>query len=263
MKNTFIIAVAALVFLAPAAHAAVVTETVEYRHGDAVLEGFLAYDDAAGEAKRPGVIVVHEWKGPGPYVEERAKQLAALGYVAFAVDMYGKGVRPESHEEAGKLAGIYKNDRNLMRARVNAGLDVLKEHPFVDASKIAAIGYCFGGTTVLELARGGADVKLVASFHGSLGTPSPAAAGNVKAKVLIFHGADDKFVPGEEVAALEKEMKDANVDYVLESYPGAVHSFTVKSAGNDPSKGMAYDAEADRKSWQALEAALADAFAKK
>lgn len=233
------------------AQAQVVIETVEYKHGEAILEGYLAYDEAIVD-KRPGILVVHEWKGVGEYAKKRAQMLAELGYVAMAVDMYGKGIRPQTHEEAGKQAGIYKNDRALMRSRIQSALDVLRAHPLVDAAKIAAIGYCFGGTTVLELARSGADVKGVASFHGALATPNPLDAKNIKGKVLVCHGAADGFVPAEEVEAFKKEMLDAGVDMRFESYEGAVHSFTVKEAGDDPSKGMAYNAPADEKSWSKL-----------
>lgn len=249
-----------LLFQAFCASAAVTGETVEYRHGDAMLEGYLAYDDAS-ESPRPGVLVVHEWKGLGEYAKRRAHELAALGYVAFAVDMYGKGIRPQTHEEAAQQAGIYKNDRGLMRERINAALAVLKEHPLVEKSKMGAIGYCFGGTTVLELARSGADVKGVASFHGSLSTPNAADAKNIKGKVFVAHGADDSFVPAEEVAAFKKEMADAGVDLRFESYPGAVHSFTVKEAGNDPSQGMAYNEEADKRSWEMLRTFFSEIFA--
>lgn len=242
-----------------AALAAVHGERVLYRQGDVVLEGYISYDDAT-DVKRPGVIVVHEWKGLGDYAKRRADQLAALGYAAFAADMYGEGVRPQTHEEAGQQAGIYKNDRMLMRARVRAALDLLKEHPIVDASKMAAIGYCFGGTTVLELARSGADVKGVVSFHGDLSTPNPADAKNIKGKVLIAHGGDDKFTLSG-VDAFKKEMKDANIDMRFNSYPGAVHSFTVKEAGSEPATGIAYHEEADIKSWDSMKAFFKEIFA--
>src|SRR5438105_13546389 len=157
----------ALMFLlgAGVARAAVHTDVVEYKHGDVVLEGYLAYDDSSTD-KRPGVLVVHEWTGHNPYVRKRAEQLAGLGYVAFALDMYGKGVQAKDAKEAAQLASTYKNDRKLMRARANAGLDVLRKQPLVDTERLAAIGYCFGGTTVLELARGGADLAGVVSSHG-------------------------------------------------------------------------------------------------
>lgn len=248
----------AMLFQATTVLAAVVSETVEYKQGETVLEGYLAYDDA-NQAKRPGVIVVHEWKGLGEYAKRRARELAELGYAAFAADIYGKGVRPQTHQEAGQQAGIYKNDRSLMRARVGAALEVLKAHPIVDPSKTAAIGYCFGGTAVLELARSGADVKGVVSFHGALATPSPQDAGNIKGKVLVCHGAADPFVPAQEVEAFKKEMSDAGVDMRFESYEGAVHSFTVPEANDPP--GAVYNEAADKKSWQSMKAFLAEIFA--
>lgn len=249
-----------IVLVCPArAQAALHTEHVEYTYGETVLEGYLAYDDAIRD-KRPGILVVHEWKGLNAYAMGRAAQLARLGYIAFAVDMYGKGILAKDHEEAAKLSGAYRNDRQLMRARIQAALEVLKQQPLVDPSRIAAIGYCFGGMTVLELARSGVDVKGVASFHGGLDTPNPADAKQIKGKVLVLHGADDRFVTPDQVAAFEQEMKAAGVDYQLIKYPGAVHGFTVPDAGNDPSTGMAYNAQADEQSWEALQLFLADVF---
>ena len=243
-----------------AAHAKITSKTVEYKQGETVLEGYVAFDSNPTKGKMPAVIVVHEWKGLGEYAKKRADQLAAKGYYAFAADIYGKGVRPNDHEEAGKTAGAYRSDRNLLRARIQAALDHVKAQKNVDATKIAAIGYCFGGTTVLELARSGADVVGVASFHGALDTPMPAEAGTVKAKVIAFHGANDEFVNGA-VPGFMEEMKKANADFQFVAYGGAVHSFTVPEAGNDPSKGMAYDEKADRRSWAALEIALKEWFA--
>ena len=251
MRYPAVFAVALGLLAAAPAQAAVKTEKVEYTHGDAVLEGVVAYDDSSN-SRRPGVLVVHEWKGLGPYAQRRAEQLAQLGYVAFAVDMYGKGVRAKDHEEAGKLSGIYRNNRTLTRGRIQAALDVLRQNPLVDQERIAAIGYCFGGMTVLELARSGADVLGVVSFHGALNTPTPADAKNIKGKVLVLHGENDTFVTPDEVAAFEQEMQAAGVDYRLIKYPGAVHSFTVQEAGDDPSKGMAYNASADEQSWQEM-----------
>jgi len=249
----FLLTALGVVLAAAPARAVVQLEAVEYRQGDAVLEGTLAYDDATG-SKRPAVLVVHEWKGPGQYTRERARQLAELGYIALAADIYGKGVRPATHEEAGQVSGIYRNDRALLRARVRAGLDVLVSHPLADPARVAAIGYCFGGTSVLELARSGADVKGVVSFHGGLGTSEPARPGQVKAKVLVLTGADDPHVKPEDVKALEEEMKAAGADCRVIAYPGAVHSFTVPEAGDDPSTGVAYNAEADRRSWDEMKA---------
>jgi dienelactone hydrolase len=232
-------------------HAAIQTKTVEYKQGDATLEGVLVWDDAKTGA-RPGVLVVHQWLGLTDYEIGRAKQLAELGYVAFCADIYGKGIRPKDTGEAGKLAGKYKSDRQLLRARVNAALDEFKKSDLVDANRIAAIGYCFGGTTVIELALSGADIKGIVSFHGGLDAPSPADAKNIKCKVLVCHGADDPFEKASDLAAFEDEMRQANVDWVLVKYGGAVHSFTQPMAGNDNSKGAAYNERADRRSWAAM-----------
>jgi dienelactone hydrolase len=244
------------------AQAAVKTEVVEYKHGDVVLEGYLAYDDAVS-GKRPGVLVVHEWTGHNPYARKRAEQLAGLGYVAFALDMYGKGVHAKDPQEASKFAAVYKNDRKLMRARAAAGLDVLRKQPQTDTTRLAAIGYCFGGTTALELARSGADLVGVVSFHGGLATPTPEDAKNFKGKVLALHGADDPFVPAAEVAGFEDEMRKAGVDWQLVKYGGAVHSFTNPDAGSDASKGAAYNPGADHRSWQAMKDFFGEVFAKK
>lgn len=235
------------------------TEVVEYRHGEAVLQGYLAWDPAAS-GKRPGVMIVHEWKGHGDYVRRRADQLARLGYVAFAADMYGKGVFAKDHEEAGKLAGTYFKDRPRMRERAAAGLEILKKHPACDPARLAAMGYCFGGTTSLEMARAGLDLRGVASFHGNLSTPDPADAKKIRGKVIVFHGLEDKFVPEEVVRAFHEEMKAGKVDYQFVGFGGTVHSFTVKEAGNDPSKGMAYSEKADKRSWAMLESFLKEIF---
>lgn len=231
--------------------AAVVGKAVEYQHGADVLEGYLAYDDAV-QGKRPGVLVVHEWRGLDEYAKSRAEQLAALGYVAFAVDMYGKGIRAKDHEEAARLAGIYKSDRTLMRERAKAGYDYLKSYPLTDSGRIAAIGYCFGGTTVLEMARAGFDLKGAASFHGGLSTPVPAGRGEIKTKIIIFHGAEDPFVTTEEVEQFQQEMRAAGANWEFIELEGAVHSFTVPQAGTDKSKGAAHHEEADKRSWVLL-----------
>ena len=233
------------------AHAEVKTKTIAYKHGDVTLEGYLAYDDSA-KGKRPGVLVVHEWTGHNPYARKRAEMLAKLGYVAFALDMYGKGVQAKDAKQAAAFAGKYKGDRKLMRARAAAGLDVLRKQPQVDTKRLAVMGYCFGGTTSLELARGGADLVGVVSFHGDLATPMPAKAGDIKGKVLVLHGADDPFVPPAQVAGLEEEMKKAGVNYEVDQYGGAVHSFTNPGAGNDNSKGAAYNEQADHRSWERM-----------
>jgi dienelactone hydrolase len=240
-----------LVALAGSAHAKVKTQLVEYKQGDDVLEGYLAYDDAL-RGKHPGVLVVHAWMGLDDNARHRAEMLAQLGYVAFAADIYGKGIRPTSTGEAGKLAGKYKSDRALLRARVNAGFDQLLKDPHVDPTKTAAIGYCFGGTTVIELARSGTNVNGVVSFHGGLDSPTPGDGKNIKARVLALHGAADRFEKPEDLAAFQKELADAGVDWQFVEYGGAAHCFTDRGAGSDPSTGCAYDAHADARSWAAM-----------
>ena len=252
--TTFIFGLALLC----SARAEIKTESVEYKQGDTTLEGFHAYDDAA-QGKRPGVLIVHQWKGLGDYEKKRAEMLARLGYNVLAVDIYGKGVRPTNPKDAGALAGKYKSDRKLLRERVQAGLDELKKNSMTDSKKIAAIGYCFGGTTVLELARSGADIAGVVSFHGGLSSPTPGDAKNIKGKVLVLHGADDPHV-NPEVPDFQEEMRKAKVDWEFVAYGGAVHSFTDWNAGNDNSKGAAYNEKADKRSWEAMKQFFAEIF---
>lgn len=257
MKQGLILLIGFLAALST--HAAVQSQKVEYKQGDTVCEGLLVWDDSF-TGKRPGVLIAHQWKGAGDYEKMRAEMLARLGYVAFCADVYGKGVRADNPKDASALAAKYKNDRPLLRARINAALDAMRQQERVNTDQVVAIGYCFGGTTVLELARSGANVDGVVSFHGGLNTPSPADAKNIKAKVLALHGADDPFVPNEEVLAFQKEMRDANVDWQLVAYGNAVHSFTDKGAGNDNSKGSAYNAAADRRSWEDMKDFFAEAL---
>lgn len=241
-------------------HAALVEKPVIYQQGGATLEGFHAYDDAV-TGKRPGVLVIHQWTGLTEYEKGRCRMLAELGYNVFAADIYGQGIRPQP-PEAGKEAGKYKGDRKLYRARMLAALELLKADERTDAGKIAAIGYCFGGTGVLELARAGTDIAGVVSFHGGLDSaPGMAAeAGKIPAKILVLHGADDPFAPAEQVAAFEKEMNAAKADWQLVLYSGTVHAFTQKEAGNDNSKGVAYNKSADRRSWEAMKTFFAELF---
>lgn len=239
--------------------AEVMTKEVLYNDDGVELEGFLAWDNSFS-GQRPGVLVVHEWTGLNDYTKSRCRQLAGMGFVAFAVDMYGKGIRPQNREEAAQQATIYRSDRPLMRRRVRAGLEVLLNNELCDTKRVAAIGYCFGGGTVLELARSGADISGVVSFHGNLDTPDPSVAKNIKCKILVCHGADDPHVPFEQVEAFFKEMRAAGVDFQFIAYSGAVHSFTNPSAGDDPSRGAAYNAVADRRSWAHMKLFFAELF---
>jgi dienelactone hydrolase len=223
----------------------------EYSHNGTVLEGFAAWDEDV-EGKRPGIIVVHEWNGINPQILQRCRMLAELGYFAFAADIYGKGVRPQNPEESAKQATLYRKDRVLMRARANAALDEIRKFPQVYPDKVATMGYCFGGGVALEQARSGADIVGALSFHGNLDTPDLTDAGNIKAKILVLHGAADPYVPIEQVMTFRKEMEEAGVDWQLVMYGHAVHSFTNPGAGDDPSKGAAYNEKADSRSWEAM-----------
>jgi dienelactone hydrolase len=236
------------------AKAEIIEAAVEYRSGDVLCEGWQAYDSAI-EGKRPAVLIIHQWTGLSANEKMRAKMLAELGYNVLAADIYGKGIRPQP-PAAGAEAGKYKGDRALYRQRLSDALAVLKKDPRTDAAHVAAIGYCFGGTGVLELVRSGADVQGVVSFHGGLSTPTPQDAKNIKCPILVCHGADDPFVNAAEVAAFHAEMKAAAAKYEFIAYPGAVHAFTQKEAGTDNSKGAAYNAAADAKSWDAMQGFL-------
>jgi dienelactone hydrolase len=239
-------------------HAKIVTQTVDYKQGDTTLEGYIAYDDSIS-GKRPGVLVVHQWLGLTDYEKHRAEQLAQLGYVAFCADIYGKDIRPKNAGEAGAEATKYKTDRALLRARVNAALDVLDKNELVDPNRVAAIGYCFGGTTVLELARSGADIAGVVSFHGGLDSPTPADGKNIRGKVLVLAGADDPFQKPEDLTAFESEMRDNKVDWQIVFYGGAVHAFTQPNPGF-VNAGAKYNEKADKRSWQAMKDFFVEIF---
>lgn len=232
--------------------AKIITEDVEYKDGNTVLQGYLAYDDSIKD-KRPGVLIVHEWNGLGSYVKNRAKQIAESGYSAFCIDMYGKGIRPQNKEDSARQATIYRSDRKLMRNRAKAGLMEFKKQKMVDTGKIIAIGYCFGGGTVLELARSGEKISGVVSFHGNLDTPNLQDAKNITAKVLVLHGANDPYTTSEQMLTFQKEMREANVDWEMNIYGGAVHSFTNPDSGSNPESGAAYNEKADKRSWKAME----------
>ena len=240
--------------------AALVEKLVGYSHEGKTMEGFHVYDDAV-TGKRPGVLVIHQWTGLGDYEKMRSRLLAEMGYNVLAADIYGQGIRP-APPGAGQEAGKYKEDRALFRGRMAAALDVLKGDGRTDSAKVAAIGYCFGGMGVLELARSGASLAGVISFHGSLDAAAgmEAQSGAVNAKVMVLHGAVDPYVPAEQVSGFQKEMEGAKVDWQMVSYGGAVHGFTMKGAGTEPSKGVAYNESADKRSWEAMIVFLAEIF---
>ncbi|MDZ7805219.1 dienelactone hydrolase family protein [Thiohalophilus sp.] len=251
MKRNRIWLIALLLTVAPGAMAALQTETVTYRDNGTEMKGYVAYDDSI-EGKRPGVLVVHEWWGHNEYSRERARMLAKEGYVAFALDMYGEGKTADHPDTAGKFAGEVRKNMDVAESRFLAALEQLKNHPMTEADEIAAIGYCFGGGVVLEMARRGIDIDGVASFHGMLGTDSPASKGDVEAQIRVYTGEADQMVKAEDVEAFKKEMDAADVDYKLTSYPGVKHGFTnpdATGAGKKFGLPLAYDEAADKDSW--------------
>lgn len=242
--------------------AAVVGKEVTYKANGLTLKGYLASDDAV-KGKRPGVLVVHEWWGHDDYARMRARKLAELGYTALALDMYGAGKQAHDPDHAKAMATAVSKDPAGAKARFDAAMAFLKKQPNVDAENIAAIGYCFGGSVALNMARAGEDLKGVASFHGNLSTEKPAQKGRIKGKVLVLTGADDPMAPAEQVAKFEQEMKDAGVDYRVVSYPGAKHGFTNPAAdkyGKQFNMPLAYNAEADKASWDELKPFLQQVF---
>jgi dienelactone hydrolase len=238
------------------ASAAVQTKTVVYKDGDTECRGFLAYDDAL-TGPRPGVLVVHEWWGLNDYARNRATELAKLGYVAFAADMYGEGKTVEHPKDAGEMAGKVRANVAAWRTRGLAALKTLQSQPECDPQRMAAMGYCFGGSTALQLAYAGADLKAVATFHAALPTPSAEEAKAMKPTVLICHGADDTFIPAAAITAFKQGLDTAAVKYEFVSYPNTVHSFTVADSGKHGIPGMKYNAEADADSWAKLTMLLA------
>jgi dienelactone hydrolase len=258
MKKALFFAFLILLLVALPAAAKIVSKPVEYRHGDTALKGYLAYDEAKA-GKRPGVLVVHEWWGLNDYVRSRVDQLARLGYVAFALDMYGKDVWTTDPKKAKELMGHLQGSP-LLRARANAGLEILRKDPRVDPRRIAAIGYCFGGTTVLELAFGGADVAGVASFHGGLTVPKPEDEGKLKAKVLVLHGADDNFISADAISAFQEALRKANADWQMVYFGGTVHSFTNPGADRVGIQGIAYHPKSDERSWSYMQVFFREIF---
>lgn len=243
-------------------HAKVRGEEVSYRAGDTVLKGYLAWDDALA-AKRPGILVVHEWWGHNDYARSRARKLAELGYTALAVDMYGDGKSADHPDDAKKFMSAVAGDLPLAKARFVAAMQLLHAHKSVDPTRTAAIGYCFGGGMVLQMARQGLDLAGVVSFHGSLGTSDPAQPGKVKAKVLVYNGAIDPFVKPEHIAAFNQEMAAAGVTYTFVNLDGAKHSFTNPAADDFAKRfGMpvAYNKSADERSWRGMQQFFKELF---
>ncbi|HEY6877427.1 MAG TPA: dienelactone hydrolase family protein [Polyangiales bacterium] len=240
----------------------ITTQELEYKSGDTTLKGFLAYPTGSAD-KRPGVLVMHEWWGLNDYARSRAKQLAELGYVALAADMYGDGKSSEHPEDAKAMMTALMSNPEQAVARFEAAKNALASDPHVDPSRLAAIGYCMGGAATLAAMRRGDDFDLVASFHGNYATPAPLQPGVFKGKVFVAHGGDDSFVTPEQVQAMQKELKDAGADYEFVSYPGAKHGFTNPHAtelGQKAGIPIAYDAEADAQSWAKLQELLSRAF---
>jgi dienelactone hydrolase len=251
--------VIALVASAATASAEVKTKVVDYTVGGTPLQGFIAWDDASA-GKRPGILVVHEWWGHNEHARNAARRLAEAGYVGFALDMYGKGKVATHPDDAMKFMTEATKDPAAVAARFNAALAELKRDPHVDPQRVGAIGYCFGGTIVLSQARQGADLDVVASFHGGLGGLAPVKPGAVKARVLVYTGAADPMIPADQVEAFRKDMAAAGAKVEIVTYPGAKHGFTNPAAGSFGMDALAYDAAADKDSWAAMLKAFKEAF---
>jgi len=262
MRIRGFLALTVLVGGASFSEAAVQTKVIPYTYDGVTLKGYLAWDDASS-GKRPGVLVVHEWWGLNDYARKRAEQLAMLGYVAFAPDMYGDGKTTEHPAEAGKMATAVRDNLKTWQGRAQAGLKILQDQPQVDPQRIAAMGYCFGGSTALVLAYTGADLAAVVTFHGALPVPEPEQAKAIKAKVLICHGALDSFIPEATIQKVRAAFETAKVDYQMVYYGGAYHSFTVPGVDKVGVKGLSYNAAADRRSWQAMRDLFQEVFAMK
>lgn len=264
MKYTLLLIAALLVFSCQPKEPELIEKEISYGSGDLTMNGYLVFDNSI-EGKRPGVLVVHEWWGHNPYARERARKLAELGYVALAVDMYGDGKQASHPGDAGKFASEVFENMNEAQARFEAALNILKNFDKTDAEKNAAIGYCFGGGVVLQMARMGVDIDGVVSFHGSISSPIPAEKEKVKAAMLVLNGAEDSFVTADQIEAFKNEMNNAEVDYSFINYEGAKHSFTNPDADSLGAKfnlPLAYDKSADEKSWNEMKNFLTRVFEK-
>jgi dienelactone hydrolase len=257
-----IVGVLVLCFTAFAANAAVQGKEVSYQANGVTLKGYVAYDDAI-KGRRPAVLVVHEWWGHNNYVRHRADMLAKLGYTALAVDMYGDGKLANHPDDAGKFATEVATNMPMAKARFEAGMDLLKKQKTVNSKQLAAIGYCFGGGVVLNMARMGEDLKGVASFHGALSSDIPVQPGTIKARIISFTGEDDVMITADKVAAFKVEMDAAKANYRVVTYPGVKHSFTNPDAdelGEKFGLPLAYNADADKDSWQQATVFLQEVF---
>ena len=257
-RSLFVIAI---LVLAVGARAELVTQAVEYTHGGAALEGYLVWDDAV-KGMRPGVLVVHEWWGLNDFTKRKADQLARLGYVAFAADMFGKGVVTTDASKAQQLAAPFYGTP-LMRERVKAGFDVLAKQELADPAKLGAIGFCFGGGAVFELAYSGAPLAGAVSFHGILPSPKPEDYAGIQARILALHGADDSFETPETIAQFQKAMREAGADWQFVIFGGAVHAFTNPDAGKFGIPGIAYNEKAAERSWKYMKTFFDEVFAKR
>jgi dienelactone hydrolase len=244
------------------ARAEIVGRTIEYSTGNVTLKGYISYDNSI-KGKRPAVIVIHEWWGVTDYPRKRADMLAGLGYVAFAADMYGDGKIADNPADAQKYAGESMKDFSLLKDKFSAALEIVKKNELVDSNKIAAIGYCYGGGVVLNMARAGFDLDGVVSFHGNLAAVKPAQKGTVKAKILVCNGGADKFISDSSINNFQKEMKSAGVEYTFKSYKGALHAFSNPDAtelGKKFNMPIAYNENADKQSWAEMKKFLKSAF---
>lgn len=259
MKPMLRLLALSLLTLPVAAQAAVQTEAIEYKDGDTKLKGFLVYDDSL-EGKRPGVIVVHEWWGLNDYAKQRAEMLAELGYVAFAIDMYGDEKVTEHAKDAEAWKSQVTENVDAWQRRALLGLDILKKHALVDPNFTAAVGYCFGGATVMQIAYAGADLDGVVSFHGSLPPASAEQQKNIKASVLVAHGESDGFIPPDRIAAFKQALDAADADWQMVIYGGARHGFTNPGADEYGIDGIKYDEKADERSWALMQLFLDEVF---
>ncbi len=259
MMRSVGVLVAWLVVATPLLRAEIQTKVIEYEYDGTKLKGFVAWDDAI-QGKRPGVLLVHEWWGLNEHARDRAKMVAKLGYVAFACDMYGNGEVTEHPKKASEMASTVRSNLKLWLGRARAGLDQLKNFELTDRTRLGAIGFCFGGSTVLQLAYSGADLDVVVTFHAALPVPNETQAKAIKATLLICHGAEDGFIPEKTIQEFRAALDKAKVKYEFKSYPGAVHSFTVPGIEKVGVKGLAYNEKVDKESFQAMSELFKKAF---